>query len=77
MNENQDFPDGLGDPVIELLLSGTARTIDEAEEMYLDDSMQEILDLVGSDLSEEELCRHPLMTLLRSRGSRGWEDSIT
>lgn len=64
------------DPVLHLLLSGAAATLDEAEELYLDASMPEILRLVGSPLSDEQLCNHPLMILLRSRGSRGWEDSV-
>jgi hypothetical protein len=44
--------------------------------MYLDASMPEVLRLIGSSVSDEELCRHPLMILLRSHGSRGWEDSL-
>lgn len=64
------------DPVLRLLLSGAAATLDEAEELYLDASMPEILRLLESPLSDKELCNHPLMVLLRSRGSRGWEDSL-
>lgn len=64
------------DPVARLLLSGQARTVDEAEEMYLDASMAEMLQLIGSDLTDEALSRHPLLVLLRSHGSRGWEDSL-
>lgn len=65
-----------GDSLFPLLLSGAASTLDEAEEMYLDASMPEILRLIGSSLSDAELCNHPLLVLLRSRGSRGWEDSV-
>ncbi len=64
------------DPVLRLLLRGEARTLYEAEEMYLDASMPEVLRLLGSPLSEDELCNHPLLTLLRAHGSRGWEDSL-
>jgi hypothetical protein len=64
------------DPVLRLLLTGAARTLDEAEQMYLDASMPDILRLLESDLSDAELCRHPLMELLRAHGSRGWEDSV-
>jgi hypothetical protein len=64
------------DPMLRLLLSGAAATLDEAEELYLDASMPEILRLLESPLSDKELCDHPLMFLLRSRGSRGWEDSV-
>ncbi|MGH7170774.1 MAG: hypothetical protein ACRELG_10885, partial [Gemmataceae bacterium] len=61
------------DPVLRLLLSGAAATLDEAEELYLDASMPEIVKLLEGPLSDNELCAHPLMVLLRSRGSRGWE----
>jgi len=64
------------DPVLRLLLSGAAATLDEAEELYLDASMPEIVRLLESPLNDKELCDHPLMVLLRSRGSRGWEDSV-
>ncbi len=64
------------DPVFRFLLSGAAATLDEAEELYLDASMPEILRLLESPLSDQKLCEHPLMVLLRSRGSRGWEDSV-
>lgn len=64
------------DPVLRLLFSGAAETLDEAEELYLDASMPEIIRLLESPLSDQELCNHPLMVLLRSRGSRGWEDSV-
>jgi hypothetical protein len=64
------------DPVLRLLLSGAAATLHEAEEMYLDASMPEIVRLIGSPLSNEELANHPLMILLRRHGSRGWEDSV-
>lgn len=64
------------DPVIRLLLRGEARTLAEAEEMYLDASMPEVLRLLESELSNEELGNHPLMVMFRSHGSRGWEDSL-
>jgi hypothetical protein len=64
------------EPVLRLLLSGAAATLDEAEEMYLDASLPEIVRLIGSSLSNDELCIHPLLILLRSHGSRGWEDSL-
>jgi hypothetical protein len=74
--EQTGIPEVDNDPVLRLLLSGAARTLDEAEEMYLDASMPEVLRLLGSDLSEEELSNHLLLVLLRSHGSRGWEDSV-
>jgi hypothetical protein len=74
--EESGIPQIDDDPVLRLLLSGAAATLYEAEELYLDASMPEILRLLESPLSDEELAKHPLMVLLRSHGSRGWEDSI-
>lgn len=74
--EETGIPEVDNDPVLRLLISGAAETLDEAEEMYLDASMPEIVRLFGSDLSDEELVNHPLLVLLRSHGSRGWEDSV-
>ena len=64
-----------GDPVADLILEGRARTVAEAEEIYLDSHLGEILRLVDSELSDEEFRRHPLVALLLARGSRAWEDS--
>jgi hypothetical protein len=64
------------DPVVRLLLSGEASTLEEAEGMYLDGCLPEALRLLESDLSDEELAEHPLMVLLRAHGNRGWEDSL-
>ncbi len=70
------IPGVTDDPVIRLLLSGEARTLHEAEEKYLDSAMPEILELLRSTLTDEELARHPLLIMIRAHGSRGWEDSI-
>jgi hypothetical protein len=64
------------DPVAQLLLSGTAKTVREAEELYLDSCLPEVLRLLQSSLSDEELGHHPLMQMLRSHGSRSWEEAI-
>jgi hypothetical protein len=64
------------DPVTELLLRGEARTALEAEEIYLRRCMPDVLRLLASPLSDEELGNHPLMVLFRAHGSRGWEDSL-
>jgi hypothetical protein len=66
----------LDDPVAQLLLSGEASTPSEAERLYLERHLDEILWLVQSPLSEEEFRRHPLIAMLFSHGSRGWEDSL-
>ncbi len=64
------------DPIAQLLLSGRAETLREAEELYLDSCLPEVVRLLESDLSDEQLGRHPLMQMLRSHGSRGWEEAI-
>lgn len=74
--EKSGVPEVDDDPVLRLLRSGEAKPLHEAEEMYLDASMPEVLRLLASSLSDEELCNHPLMVLLRAHGSRGWGDSL-
>ncbi len=69
-----------GDPIMELLLTGQATTASEAERMFLNDNVdlitEQVLKLVASDLSEDELSLHPLALLLRGHGSRHWEESL-
>jgi hypothetical protein len=77
MRPQESFiPELDNDPVLRLIWRGEARSVDEAEEQYLNASMPTILELFGSELSDAELCRHPLLILLRTRGSRGREDSL-
>jgi hypothetical protein len=64
------------DPVAQLLLRGEAETLREAEELYLDSCLPEVVRLLQSGLSDEELGRHPLMRMLRAHGSRGWEEAV-
>lgn len=64
------------DPVADLILRGEAATADEAEEIYLERNLAEVVRLVRSPLSDDEFRRHPLVQLLFSRGSRPWEDSL-
>jgi hypothetical protein len=64
------------DPVANLILEGKAATVEEAEELYLDQHLDDVIALVRSDLSDDEFRRHPLISLLLSRGSRAWEDSL-
>jgi hypothetical protein len=66
----------MDDPVLQLILSGRAKDLDEAEELFLDDSLPAILGLISSPLSNAELETHPLLVLLRARGMRGREDSL-
>lgn len=68
------------DPITMMLLTGEARTVHEAETKFLSENVdfisEKVLELVASNLSEEELSRHPLILLLRGHGSRRWEDSL-
>lgn len=68
------------DPVSVLLLSGEASTVHEAETKFLNENVETIcrmvIELVESDLTDEEFGRHPLILLLRGHGSRRWEDSV-
>lgn len=63
------------DPIIALLLEGTAQTTEDAEEIYLDAHVADVVRLVESSLSDAEFRRHPLIALLLSHGSRAAEDS--
>lgn len=77
--DSTDLSDLLGaltDPVERRLLTGQARTVREAEESYLDAAYPQVLALLASALSNEELGRHPLFVLYRSHGSRPREDSL-
>jgi hypothetical protein len=74
--ELEDITRVSSDPVAQLLLRGRAETLREAEELYLDSCLPEVVRLLQSGLSDEELGRHPLMQMLRSHGSRGWEEAI-
>lgn len=72
-----DFIPGVtDDPVLKHILEGRATNLHEAEELYLDESLDEIFALVASPLDNESLARHPLMRLLAAHRSRGWEDSL-
>jgi hypothetical protein len=74
--QHDDIPGVTDDPVLRLILAGRARSLDEAEEIYLDESLPGVLELLRQPIPDEELARHPLMRLLRARGSRGREDSL-
>ena len=75
MRDNH-IPGVTDDPVIQYILRGEARTLHEAEEMYLDSAIPEVLKLLAGPLSNEELSNHPLFKLMRAHGSRPREDSI-
>jgi len=66
----------LDDPIAQLLLSGEADNPSAAERLYRERHLDQVFELVQSSLSDEEFRRHPLIALLFSHGSRGWEDSL-
>lgn len=74
--ENDEIPGVTDDPVLRLILCGRAANLHEAEEMYLNESLDEIFALIASPLDNDALARHPLMRLLAAHGNRGWEDSL-
>jgi hypothetical protein len=74
--KNEDISSLTDDPVARLLLSGRAETLRQAEELYLDSCLPEVIRLLEGPLSDEELGRLPLMVMLRSHGSRCWEESV-
>jgi hypothetical protein len=74
--EVEDITHLSSDPVAQIILRGRAETLREAEELYLDSCLPDVVRLLQSGLSDEDLGRHPLMQMLRSHGSRGWEEAI-
>ncbi len=72
----EERPSILDDPVAQILLAGEASTPSEAERKYLETHLEEVFRLVKSPLSDEEFRREPLIVMLFSHGSRGWEDSL-
>ena len=76
MSEPENIATITSDPVAQLLLRGDAETVREAEKMYLDSCFPEVIRLLESSLSDEQLGRHPLMAMLRAHGRRGWEEAV-
>jgi hypothetical protein len=69
-------PVSVDSAIAEILLSGRATTASEAEEMFLDEHLADVVRLVGSPLSDQEFRNHELIVLLFSHGSRPLEDSL-
>ena len=59
----------------DLLLSGSARTAHESEELFLDAHLPELVRLV-QELNDEDLAQHEAIKLLMSLGSRRLEDAL-
>lgn len=64
------------DPIVQMLIRGEASSASEAEARYLDDHLEDVVELVRSPLSDEEFRSHPLIVMLFAHGSRDWEDSL-
>ena len=62
--------------MIQYLFRGEVQTLHDAEERYLNDAIPEILELLRSPLSNQELSEHPLLNLILAHGGRGKEDSL-
>ena len=77
MSERRELPGSVhDDPVAALLLEGRATTAAEAERMYLEEHLDQVFQLAASPMSDAEFRQQPLIILLLSHGSRGWEDSV-
>jgi hypothetical protein len=63
------------DQVNELLLTGRAKTASEAENLFLDEHLDDLVRL-AMELDEETFKRHEAVKLLMAHGSRPWEDSL-
>ncbi len=59
----------------QLLLSGQATTGYEAEEIFLDAHLSELVRLV-TELGDREFEEHEAIKLLMAHGSRQWEDAL-
>ncbi len=70
------FLESFTDPVERLLLTGAAASVADAEEIVLNTSLDAVAELLRTPLSDDELGRHPLLALYRTRGSRPREDDL-
>ncbi len=59
----------------ELLLTGQAQTASEAEAMFLDAHLSDIVQL-AAELDDDAFARHEAIKLLLAHGSRPWEDAL-
>ncbi len=58
-----------------LLLAGKALNVHDAESQFLDDHLNDIVALANT-LTDKEFSNHEAVKLLRSHGSRSWEDYV-
>ena len=69
-------PSVADEPIIRCFYSEEAKALYKAEERYLDSAIPEVLALLGSELTNEELANHPLLMMYLNHCSRRWEDSL-
>lgn len=62
--------------IVEIILASRAATAAQAEEIFLNEHLAEVLALVASPISEQEFRDHALIRLLFAHGSRAREDSL-
>jgi len=67
--------DAVNASIEELLLSGSATTAFQAEEMYLDSHLPDLMQLVA-ELDDAALEQHEAIKLLMAHGSRRREDAL-
>jgi hypothetical protein len=67
--------DSVNRQIDELLLSGRAKMASEAEEMFLDSHLPDIVRLTV-ELSDEDFEQHEAVKLLMAHGSRRLEDAL-
>jgi hypothetical protein len=75
-NVDDRVPGPTDDPIANLLIAGLATDVADAERLYLDTHIDQVVAFVQSGMPDEELRRHPLIALLLAHGSRGFEDSL-
>lgn len=61
--------DEIDDAIMQMLLSGEAQTLYEAEEKYLDEHLRDVVALADSGMSDAEFGDHPLIVMLMAHGS--------
>ena len=69
-------PDYVNAEIDNLLLTGQALTMHDAESQFLDAHLGEIAALVTL-LTDDEFENHEAVKLLMAHGSRPWEDALT
>jgi hypothetical protein len=67
--------ESVNEMIEQLLLTGAASTASRAEEMFLDQHLPELAELI-LELDDDSFQRHEAIKLLMSHGSRRREDAL-